>query len=113
MIGLRLRTRLMIGTIIMGLFAFFVGCCFRPAGFSSRWNNVRDGMTQDQVKELLGTPTLTQKAATIGAGNQPVTEWQYQRGDWTYCVDFDYIGAGGAPLVFRTERYRPEFDWPS
>jgi hypothetical protein len=70
-------------------------------------------MTQQEVRKALRTPTLTTQTWTIGAGDQRVTEWQYKR-DWSvYCVDFDYIGPHGAPLVFRTEFYQQDWDWPS
>jgi len=96
----------------LGLLALVLGL-FGPPSFSSRWGNLTDGMTQEEVSKTLGNPTSKLKTTTIGAGGQQVTEWEYKRGRWTYYVDFDYIGPGGAPLVFRTERYRVDWDWPS
>ena len=74
-------------------------------------------MTQGEVMHVLGTPTRTGNGDCIGAGNKPITRWEYRRRSVVqhvyYCVDFDYIGPGGAPLVFRTERYSEEWEWPS
>jgi len=73
-------------------------------------------MTQAEVLHLLGTPAWTGNGMCIGAGNKPVTRWEYRsnqlRGIVCYYVDFDYIGPGGTPLVFRTERVRGEWSWP-
>jgi hypothetical protein len=96
--------------VIFVLLAFLLGR-FGAPDFASRWPNVKDGMTQAEVKKVLGTPTSIGISGTIGAGNRPVTRWEYKRGRRVYLVDFDYIGPGGTPLVFRTERYQQEWDW--
>ena len=104
--------KLIVSAVALGLFAFFLGR-FGPPSFYLRWRDVKDGMTQAEIKKALGTPTLTGTSETIGAGNQRVTRWEYRRGGCRYFVDFDYIGPGGAPLVFRTERKMEEWKWPS
>src|SRR5258708_7686135 len=80
--------------------------------FSSRWGNLKDGMTQEEVRRACGAPTWTGKIAITGAGWQQVSRWQYKRGHCVYCVDFDYIGPGGAPAVYNTLCYREEGTWP-
>jgi hypothetical protein len=95
-----------------GLLAILL-CLFSGPDFNTRWHDLRDGMSQKEVSQALGSPTSTGKTGVIGAGNQAVTRWEYKRGRWTYCVDFDYIGPGGTPVVFRTERYLEEWEWPS
>ena len=73
-------------------------------------------MTQAEVMRALGSPTRTGNGDSFGAGNKPVARWEYRR--WSvgrfvyYRVDFDYIGPGRAPVVFRTERFTEEWDWP-
>ena len=104
--------RLIAGVIVCGFLAFLLGRLGAP-DFSTRWRNLKDGMTAEEVRQALGTPNRTGKTMTIGAGNQPVTRWEYKRGRCTYCVDFDYIGPGGAPLVYRTERFWEGWRWPS
>jgi len=112
----QLKRRLIAGVIVCGLLAFFLGRLSAPDS-SPRWRNLRDGMTQNEVRQALGGPTWMGKTSTTGAGGEMVARWQYRRyqlGRWVYyCVDFDYIGPGGAPLVFRTERYSEEWEWPS
>ena len=64
-------------------------------------------MTQEEVLRVLGNPSRTATGAT-GAGDKPCPRWIYRR--WyvarftDYLVDFDFIGPGGTPVVFRTER---------
>jgi hypothetical protein len=86
-------------------------------GFYSRWHSLKDGMSQAEVRQLLGTPTWTGNGECTGAGGKPVTRWEYRtKPPWRavyYRVDFDYIGPRGAPVVFRTERFLPEWDCPS
>lgn len=108
----RLTRRLFVGAIALGLLGFLLGQ-FGSPGFYIRWRNIKDGMTQAEVKSALGNPTLTGMSETIGAGNQPVTRWEYRRGRRRYYLDFDYIGSGGAPLAFRTECDTEEWQWPS
>src|SRR4051812_48649137 len=103
-----------------GLIASFVAVCLLPLllylfsgpDFQARWRGLKDGMTQAQVAKALGTPDASVKTQTIGAGDRPVTRWLYKRGRFTYGVDFDYIGAGGAPVVYRTERFPNRSGWP-
>ena len=108
----RLKKRLIAGVIGCGLLAVLL-CLLRAPDFNTRWRNVKDGMTQKEVSQVLGSPTSAGKKGAIGAGNQVVTRWEYKRGRWTYCVDFDYIGPGGTPVVFRTECFFEEWHWPS
>jgi hypothetical protein len=93
------------------LLAFWLGRFGSPSVYT-RWRAVKDGMSQAEVRKVLGTPTSIGTSGTIGAGNQPVTRWEYRRELCTYYVDFDYIGPGGAPLVFRTEQFRADWEWP-
>ena len=101
-------TKRIIVAFLFILLAFALGRFAMPS-FSTRWRGIKDGMTQEQVRKVLGNPSWTGPSGTIGAGNRAVTRWGYKRGLGNYYVDFDYIGPGGAPLVFRTERY--EQDW--
>ncbi len=86
-------------------------CLWREFRFTSRWRHLKDGMTQSEVRLTLGAPTWTGEGTASGAGNRLVTRWQYERRPWVYSVDFDYVGPGGAPVVFRTEAWRPRSDW--
>ncbi len=70
-------------------------------------------MSQAQVTEFLGKPTWTGSSGAKGAGDKDVIRWEYKRGRWTYCVDFDYIGPAGSPVVFRTKNYYDEWRWRS
>ena len=85
-------------------------------GVYVRWHNLKDGMSQAEVRQLLGAPTWTGKGECTGAGGKPVVRWEYRvklPGRTVYYrVDFDYIGPGGSAVVFRTERFLPERDWP-
>ena len=82
-------------------------------GLCSRWNKVRDGMTQAEVRQLLGTPTCIGNGDCQGLGGKVVIRWQYEiilPGRCVYYyVDFDYIGPDGSPAVFRTERFCQEW----
>ena len=84
-------------------------------GFCSRWSEVRDGMTQAEVRQLLGTPSWIGNGYCQGVGGKPVTRWEYKINlpgrCVCYYVDFDYIGPGGSPAVFRTERFCREWLW--
>lgn len=99
----------LITAVVLCAIAFLLGRFSNR--FEGRWRDLKNGMTQAEVMQALGSPTSTGRTPTIGAGNQPVTRWEYRRGLRTYCVDFDYIGPGGAPLVFRTEIDKEEWDW--
>src|SRR2546425_92936 len=79
---------------------------------SALGSNIKDGMTQAEVRNALGTPTWTGTSGTIGAGDKAVTRWEYKHGlaTYSYYVDFDYIGPNGAPLVFRTERNQKDWE---
>jgi len=108
----QLNRRLIAGIVVCGLLAFLLGR-FGAPDFNTGWRNLRDGMTQKEVRQALGSPTLIGKTYTIGFGDQQVTRWEYKRGRWIYCVDYDYIGPGGTAVVFRTERYWEEWKWPA
>src|SRR5262249_49499100 len=108
------RTRFIAGALLFGVVAFSMGWF---TGFGARWRGVRDGMTQSEVRQALGTPTWIGSSGCVGAGGKDVIRWEYRRpelGRWVhYYVDFDYIGNGGAPVVFRTERFREDWGQPS
>ena len=108
------KRRIIAGIVVCGALTFLLG---RFTGFEPRWRGLRDGMTQAEVMQALRTPTWTGNGDCIGAGNKPVTRWEYRRcsvGRFVhYCVDFDYIGPGGTPVVFRTERFSEEWGRPS
>ena len=105
------RRRFIAGVMLGGLLAFLLG---RFTGLEPRWGGLRDGMTQAEVMHVLGAPTRTGNGDCIGAGNKPVVRWEYRSSHLGrfihYCVDFDFIGPGGCPVVFRTDRYDEE--WP-
>lgn len=105
------KRRFVAGLILCGVLAYLVGR-FGEIGFNARWRHLRDGMTQYEVRQALGVPTLIGKTWIIGAGNQPVTRWEYKRGRCSYYVDFDYIGPGGTPVIYRTERIWKKWNWP-
>ena len=110
----QLRRRFVAGAILFGAVAFLVG---RFTGFEPRWRRLKDGMTEAQVKQALGSPNWVGTSGCIGAGGKEVIRWDYPRSLLGRCihhyVDFDYVGVGGAPVVFRTERFREEWTWPS
>jgi hypothetical protein len=93
--------------------AFLIGWF---TGFEPRWRGLKDGMTEAQVRQALGSPGWVGTSGCIGAGGRAVIRWDYRRsfpgGCVHHYVDFDYIGVGGAPVVFRTERFRQEWSWP-
>ena len=74
-------------------------------------------MTQSEVRQALGPPSWIGTYGCIGAGDKEVIRWEYRRSDLGrlvyYRVDFDYIGIGGTPVVYRTEQFRQNWDWPS
>lgn len=98
--------------ILCGVLAFLVG---RFTGFEPRWRGLKDGMTEAQVRQALGSPSWVGTSGCIGSGGKQVIRWDYRRsflgGRVHYYVDFDYIGVAGAPVVFRTERFQEERWW--
>jgi hypothetical protein len=108
----RTRKRFIIGVIFCGLIAFGMWWLSGPS-FETRWRELNDGMSQTEVRHALGVPTSTSRTMMLGAGGKGVTRWEYKRGRWSYCVDFDYTGFRGAALVFRTERIHEPWEWPS
>ena len=107
-----LNKRLIRGVIVCGLLVILL-CLFNVPDFGDGWRHLRNGMTQQEVRRALGAPTWTGNTQCIGAGGVKVTRWQHKRRHWIYCIDFDYIGPGGTPVVFRTERFLDEWRWPS
>ena len=107
------RRRFIAGVILCLVLAFLIG---RFSGFEPRWRAVKDGMSEAQVRQALGSPSWVGTSGCIGWGGKNVLRWEYRRffprGCMHYYVDFDYIGVGGAPVVFRTERFREEWWWP-
>jgi hypothetical protein len=107
------RRRFVAGIIICLGLAFLIG---RFKGFEPRWGELKDGMTQVEVMRVLGAPAWAGNGSCTGAGDKKVARWEYRR--WQlgrsvyYFVDFDYIGPGGAPVVFRTERVAEEWMGP-
>lgn len=101
------------GAILCGMLAFLIG---RFTGFEPRWYGLKDGMTQAQVRQALGAPSWVGTSGCIGAGGKEVIRWDYRRSflghQVHHYVDFDYIGIGGTPVVYRTERLREDWDWP-
>lgn len=112
MLGMQFHKKQIVGIIVFGLFVILLFLIHGP-DFNTRWHNLKPGMTQTEVRQALGEPSWTGKTEVIGAGGEKVTSWQYKRGRWTYCVDFDYIGPAGAPLVYRITSSRQEWRWPS
>src|SRR5258708_2435660 len=99
------KRRLVAGLVICGLLLLSV-CWFTALG--PRWRVVRNGMTEPEVRQALGQPTWVRMTGEIGAGGKDVVRWVYRESQHGrcvyYCVDFDYIGAGGSPVVYRTDR---------
>jgi len=113
------KKTLIVVLLVCGLLVLVFVCPSGPR-FSSRWHRLRDGMTEAEVRNLLGSPTQIGKSGCIGAGGKAVIRWDYWRSvpgrSVHYYVDFDYTGPRGAPEVFRTECrrekwMRPEW-WP-
>ncbi len=108
------RKRFIAGVVACLVLSFLIGR-LGPA-LSTRWHNLNDGMTPVEVRQALGVPAWTGNSECIGAGGKNVTRWQYRQ--WQlgrsvyYCVDFDYIGPGGSPVVFRTEHFEERWIWP-
>jgi hypothetical protein len=113
MSALQFRRRFIAGVILCLLLALLIG---RSTSFQPRWRGLKDGMTQAQVRRALGSPSAVGTSGCIGWDGKNVLRWDYRRffptGVMHYYVDFDYIGAGGAPVVFRTERFREEWRLP-
>ena len=65
-------------------------------------------MTESEVGQALGQPTWIGTTGCIGAGGKDVIRWVYRQSERGrcvyYCVDFDYIGVGGDPVVYQTDR---------
>ncbi len=106
------RRRFIAGVIGCLAVAFLLG---RFTGFEPHWRQLRDGMTEAEVTLLLGKPKRTGNSWCIGAGNQRVKRWEYDRWGLAvsahYYVDFDYIGPRGSPVVFRWERDEETWIW--
>ncbi len=84
----QIKRRCIIGFLLCVSAVYLIG---RFTDFYPRWRKLRDGMSQAQVTEFLGKPTWTGSSGAKGAGDKDVIRWEYKRGRWTYCVDFDYI----------------------
>src|SRR5215211_7514365 len=87
------RRRLTAYAIACSILAGMI-CLYVRLDFHARWRNLKDGMSQAEVRQTLGNPSSIGKSGTIGAGNQLVIRWDYKRGRHHYCVDFDYISPG-------------------
>lgn len=113
----RLTKWLTVGVISFGILGTLIWMGRLP-NFEARLREVIPGMTETDVRKALGSPTWTEKTEIIGAGGERVISWRYVRGHripghWIYAVDFDYVGPGGTPAVFRTTRSWQERRWPS
>jgi hypothetical protein len=108
------RRRFVAGVIFCGLLSFLIG---RFTGFESRWRRLTDGCTESDVRQVLGPPNWIGTSGYIGAGGKDVIRWEYRRSElgcyMHYYVDFDYIGAGSAPVVYRSERVGEDWELPS
>jgi len=106
------RRSFIAGVIVCLVLAVWIG---RLTRFEPRWNGLKDGMTEAQVRQVLGSPSWVGTSGCIGWGGKNVLRWEYRRffpgGAMHYYVDFDYIGFEGAPVVFRTEHFREEWRW--
>ena len=106
------RRRFLVGATLCGVLALFIG---QFTAFEPHWRGVKDGMTQTQVRQALGSPDWIGTSACIGSGGKAVIRWDYRRSSPLGCVhhfvDFDHIGVEGAPVVFRTESFREEWEW--
>jgi hypothetical protein len=105
--------------LLFGLFAIAVASmAFAVAlrwSFERQWTGITDGMTETEVRAALGNPSWRGKIDVKGVDGNSVTRWSYEQGRWTYHVDFDYTGTGGASEVFRRRKDYREWDlhWPS
>jgi hypothetical protein len=110
----RYRVRIIAGMVICGVLAFLLGWF---TSFELRWGRLKDGMSESEVRHVLGVPREIGTSGTIGADDKQVLRWEYRRyvpGRCVlYWVDFDYIGVGGTPVVYRTEKFREDWDWPA
>jgi hypothetical protein len=108
----RYRAGLIAGMIACVVLTFLLGWF---TSFEPRWRRLKDGMTQSEVRQVLGPPSSIGTSGYIGAGDKKVLRWEYRRlalgRSVYYWVDFDYIGIGGTPVVYRTEKYRWDWDW--
>jgi hypothetical protein len=75
-----------------------------PSESDRRWAGVAPGMSQTEVKRILGEPAWTGDGEAIGSGDGPVVRWIYKRGRRNYHVDFDYVGPDRSPAVYRMAR---------
>lgn len=105
------------GILALGILAILLWLSRHP-DIDTQWRDLRPGMTQADVRRIMGAPIWAGKSEVIGKGGENVLTWRYVRGRsisgwWTYSVDFDYVGPGGAPAVFRTTRSWQERSWPS
>lgn len=111
----RFNKMLVGGIIVCGCLAFLLGHLW--GGFDVRWSKLKDGMTQEEVRRALGNPTWVGTTGCIGAGGKNVTGWEYERrtlcSGTCYEVDFDYVGPGGAPVVYRRIRSSKSWNWRS
>lgn len=70
----------LIAGILVFSFAFLLVWLICAPTFEARWRNLKYGSTQGDVQKTLGSPTSTGANGVIGAGDQPVVSWEYNRG---------------------------------
>jgi hypothetical protein len=72
-----------IGVLLAAAMAFTAGCSF----FNTKMDKVTLGMTQDQVKQSIGTPKNVVEAQQLD--NQKIEVWEYPaKGDAKYWIYF-------------------------
>ena len=100
------RAKLALGAVLLGTGAFLY-LRVRVSICDDRWPRMRYGMTGEEVRALLGSPTRIGEHSIRGVGDRPTTRWIYVLPGRRFHVDFDYTGPAGAPEVFRLEREVP------
>jgi hypothetical protein len=108
-------TRFVVSGIVAVAVIVIAVVMLRRWSFEQRWATIDPGMTEVEVKEALGNPTWKGTIDVQGAGGKSVTSWRYERGRWTYSVDYDYTGPNGSPETFRRRKDYQEWywEWPS
>lgn len=105
--------------LAIGLLAIAISLIALPVALrwilERRWTGITDGMTETEVRAALGDPNWRGKIDVKGVDGKSVTRWSYERGRWTFQVDFDYTGSGGGSEVYRRSKDYREWDlhWPS
>lgn len=97
--------RFVLGGIVAVAVLAIAALTLRQWSFERHWEASEDGLTEVEVTAALGDPAWRGKIDIQGAGGKSVTCWRYERGRWTYSVDYDYTGPNGSLEVLGSERF--------